>query len=475
MFDRHSRAGRGAGDSELMHSAHKTGLRPALWATSVFIVAAVGAMALISLVPARPWEDHFQIALNFRNEGALVVDGVHAIFRPPGFPVLFGSFLTAWDAASTGLGARLDATAALNRLPVFHSLLLGAMAVAIFAVSKRGVPLFAAALTSLALTLNPLTLSIAIIATYHLTFLVAVTVVMAFVVVSPAGGLLTRRFGEGLAWGAVALVKPVALAYPAYLLLLPGLGIWKRVRTVMAVALGVVTIIAPLIAYNWLRVGEPILTSQGGFALWGTSVEAIPDDDSFLNWQSIWFKHGMQIYAAVTGEDEYSQTTFNRESIPLNRAFGAAALRNIAEAPHIYLNNVLRNSVSFSVSSMQFWPALLPSRNKDKLLFNMVAAPFIYMFISLSVLGGVIGLLMRSGDAIHGLLLLLAVIGAHAISFATELYTIAKYPALAVLFCVFVSTMYAALLRRTHYRLLGVALPGAMLLWGVLASAVMLR
>ena len=66
---------------------------------AVFIVATiVVAACVLSRATPIAWEDHFQIGQNLRSTGALTIDGVPSIFRPPGYPGFVAASLWIGDA-----------------------------------------------------------------------------------------------------------------------------------------------------------------------------------------------------------------------------------------------------------------------------------------------------------------------------------------------------------------------------------------
>lgn len=439
----------------------------------VGLVAAAAAYALASRGFAYPWEDHLAIALELRNKGQLAANGVYAIFRPPGFPVMFGSFLAAWDALAGSNATPLDQGGALDRLHAFHAPLVGIFAAAAYALFRRSSRAATAGIAAMAVSLNPLTISATAVASYHLAFIVGAMLALQLAIAAPLGDGVKQRFADGFAWGALALVKPVTLVYPAVIALLTGRHMVGRVVAAVASSAGAAIVVAPIVFANWVNVGAPVLTSQGGFAIWGTSVEPIPDNARFLDWQSIWTRRGMQIYTETTGEREFDLATFNRESIRLNNAFAAAALASIRAAPQVYSSNVVWNAIGFVASGMQFWPRLAPARRGGDPLFEAVAVPFLFVLATLAGLGGFWGILARDRVAIFAFAVFCATIFAHAISFTTELYTIAKYPTLALWVGVFFGRLDALWGGAQNRIAPGMAAALVFLAWAIAATLVM--
>ena len=73
---------------------------------AVFIVSSMLSLLLLSKVTPMVWEDHFEIGQNLRSTGALTIDDVPSLIRPPGFPAFVAASLWIGDV----LSARKDTT-----------------------------------------------------------------------------------------------------------------------------------------------------------------------------------------------------------------------------------------------------------------------------------------------------------------------------------------------------------------------------
>jgi hypothetical protein len=141
---------------------------------AIFIITSI--LSLLILAKATPivWEDHFQIGQNLRSTGALIVDDVPSIFRPRGFPGFVAAWLWVGDAISGArdIAAPRSAGRDLRTIISAQAILLGVMATVLFYwASLRGGPIVAAGL-AIAAALNPYSLALADVATYHLLFVV---------------------------------------------------------------------------------------------------------------------------------------------------------------------------------------------------------------------------------------------------------------------------------------------------------------
>jgi hypothetical protein len=99
-----------------------------------------------------------------------------------------------------------------------------------------------------------------------------------------------------------------------------------------------------------------------------------------------------------------------------------------ADDRRIYARNVLHNFVSFNLDAMGFWNAFLVKHNKR--LVAQLSWFWIWSLTVLAATGLVWGAAGRGDDCPMVAAIYLGIVVAHAISFATELYTAAKLPLL---------------------------------------------
>lgn len=407
---------------------------------AIFIVTLAISLVLLSKASPITWEDHFQIGQNLRSTGALTIDGVPSILRPPGFPGFVAAALWVGDAMTTpGESLSSRRTERDQRIVTSaHGLLLAAMAAALFFwVSLSNSSILAAGI-AFAGSLNPFSLALANVGSYHLLFVV-------MTIVSTLALLLLRRFSSGPAaiatgmlWGLTSLVKPVTLVIPFFVapLMLCRTPRNLAIRSTGLLLVGMALTIAPYVARNYLVTGQPIVTAQSGFAFWGTSIEKVGPDEPFLVWQPIWWKYGMPIYSTVTGATEYSGAVINTHALQLNTAFSREARQNILAAPDIYLHNVMHNFISFNLDTMEFWNKFFIVHNKR--LAQALSKLWIIGMTGLAAAGLIWGCAKRDDDAMTVTAIYLGIVIAHAISFATELYTVSKLPLIVLGFALLV-------------------------------------
>jgi hypothetical protein len=441
---------------------------------AVFIVVSVISLLLLSKATHLDWEDHFRIGQNLRSTGGLTIDGLPSIFRPPGFPAFVATVLWIGD----GISASKDSPAPRSperdqRTVVFaQALLLGAMAAALFLWASRESGFIVAAGLAVAATLNPFSLSLANVATYHLLFVVMLTfstLVLLSLRSSPQSSD-PSMVGVGLLWGLTSLVKPVTLVIPFFIapLMLIRRPLRSAVRSIILIGIGMTLIVGPYVMRNTFITGQPFVTAQGGVNFWGSSVEKMGPDQRFLVWQPIWWKYGMPIFSKVTGSTEYNEPAQNAYALQLNDEFWKETRHNIAAAPQIYLTNVARNFISFNLDTMEFWNKFFVAHNK-----RLVEALSEFWIISLMILAaaGVIwGCIGKDDDAMTVVAVYLCIVIAHSISFATELYTISKFPLIVLGFALLLRRLDVMPRYRVPARGIACGMAGVAVIISVLAA-----
>jgi hypothetical protein len=396
---------------------------------AVFMIVSILSLFLLSKATHLDWEDHFRIGQNLRSTGALTIDGQPSIFRPPGYPGFVAA--TLWIGDLVSASSSLPRSAERDqRIVVFaQGILLGAMAAALFVWASLWNGVVVAASIAFAATLNPFSLALANVATYHLLFVVLLTFsTLALFLLRGASRVSVGALGAGLLWGLTCLVKPVALLIPFFIapLMLIRWPLRSAIRSIMLIGVGMILIVGPYVVRNALVTGQSFVTAQGGVVFWGSSVEKMAPDQSFLEWQPIWWKYGMPIFSKVTGSSDYSEPLQNTYALQLNAEFWKQAKQNIAAAPGVYLHNVARNFISFNLDTMEFWNKFFVAHNKR--LVQTLSDIWIICLMILSAAGVIWGCMRNDDDAMTVVAVYACIVVAHSISFATGLYTISKFP-----------------------------------------------
>jgi hypothetical protein len=156
----------------------------------------------------------------------------------------------------------------------------------------------------------------------------------------------------GALWGLAALVRPVTLPLPLFvlgMLFARGLRGRRAAGACFAFSIAMALAIAPWTLRNFRIAGRVVpVNVQGWAAVWGSTVEPLPLDANEYQWRSIGIKHLQPLYRHVTGED-YSYLGFLKHNVALESAFKQAALANIRERPRVYLWNVARGLLGLSL------------------------------------------------------------------------------------------------------------------------------
>ncbi len=399
---------------------------------AVFIITSVISLGILSKTSPIVWEDHFQIGKNLRSTGALTIDGCPSVFRPPGYPGFVAASLWIGDAISNlrNLPAERSTQHDLYIVVTAQSILLGAMASVIFFWATLWGNFILAASIAAAAVLNPYSLALANLASYHLLF-------VAFAIFSILGQFLLRgsspstrliALGIGLLWGLTSLIRPTTLVIPFFIivLMLFRCPIRHAIKSSGWILVGLILIVGPYVGRNYLITGQPIVTAQGGFAFWGSSVEKMGPNEAFLDWQPLWWKYGMPIFSRVTGSTEYSELLLNTYAIQLNAEFSKEARQNIIATPKIYLFNVLHNYVFFNLDTMEFWNKYFIVDNKA--LVHTLSQIWIVCLMIMAATGSIWGGIKNDDNALIVIIVYLGIVIAHSISFASQLYTIGKLP-----------------------------------------------
>jgi 4-amino-4-deoxy-L-arabinose transferase-like glycosyltransferase len=441
---------------------------------AIFMVTSIVALLMLAKATPIVWEDHFKIGQNLRSTGTLTIDDVPSIIRPPGYPAFVAAALWISDAIHARKDVSADSTQERDQRTVVFAqgILLGTMAAALFFWASLWSGSVAAASIALAAALNPYALALANLLSYHLLFVVLLTFsTLALALLrgrSQPSGL--SALGVGLLWGLTSLVKPVALIIPIFA---AALMLIRRPRhhaltSTILLGVGMILMVGPYVARNYSVTGQPFVTAQAGFAFWGTSIEKIDPDQPFLVWQPIWWKYGMPIFTKITGSAQYSEPLINAYAVQLNAEFSKQARQNITAAPDIYLYNVARNFISFNLDTMAFWNKFFVAHNKR--LVQVLSEFWIVCLMALAAAGAIWGCLRNDDDAVTVTAVYLCIVVAYSISFATELYTISKFPLIILCFALLVVRLENTPRYRMLARTLACGTAGFALIISVLAA-----
>jgi hypothetical protein len=391
-------------------------------------------------------EEHFALGRRLHETGSLGA----RLLRPPGYPAFVATVLWTRDALSAAGALRFDDAFAVSVAQRLALLLCSGF---VFRQALRDRSPFAAFCLATLFSCNPLSVVLSGTLSYPLLDMLLVclgTLLLARITSEqprwwPAGLL------AGVVWGLAAMVRPVALALPGFVLgigLLRRPGSWRHLLAVTgALALGMASIVGPYTLRNFALTGRLVpVCAQGGFALWGSSAARPTRGAAYVDWRRIWQKQGLPIYTRITGHKEYSLDLLTQYAPELDAAFRSAALANITRHPETYLFNVVNNLCRYPLDTSDWWWQRFLWVNAGRPWdSNGVAPPAAAswpwirladaLVVALSVCGlaGIVVGLWRSDPWAEPILVVYAMswVG-HGLTFTMSRYTYARLPLLVL-------------------------------------------
>lgn len=298
-------------------------------------------------------DEWFGLGCNLAVHGTLGWGDEPILLRPPGYPAFIAGVLRI----TTRVPARLTQSytePALEMVCLAQALLLAATAALLFAWLRRRVGDALAFAAALLYGLNPYALVLPGLLHYdvlHLFLLVAGCAALDRAL-GRASLCLAPLLGAGALWGIVALVRPVTLPLPLFVLVMilaRGLRGRRAAAAALVFSLAMGAVIAPWTLRNYRLAGRIVpVNVQGWAALWGSTVVPLSLDPNEYQWRRVGVTYMQPIYRGVTGT-EYDYLGFLRHTVALEAAFKEDALRNLRQKPQVYLWNVARGFLSLSV------------------------------------------------------------------------------------------------------------------------------
>ena len=328
-----------------------TGERPkvAAWLAALLLVClAVWTASALWARPTGLVEEHFEIGQKLRATGSLG----GAVFRPPGYPAFVALVLWVRDAA--GLHAADSSTMIAAQRLAF--LLVSLLLFRLLAPTNPAGGFLVGAL----MFANPL--SVVMAGALNYAALDVVLILLGTLALAAATRDAEPRprptLAAGIVFGLAALVRPVALAVPAFAATVEWLGgRWAAGwRLLGGLSLGVLLVVGPYLLRNHAVSGRFVpVSAQAGFNLWASSLGTRGTDEPYVSWRSVWEGEGLKIYSRVTGEKDYSLPVFTSNSVRLNDAFTRAAIENIRRDPGTYAGNVVNSLWRFPLDTSAWW------------------------------------------------------------------------------------------------------------------------
>lgn len=299
-------------------------------------------------------DEWFPLGLNLAAYGTLGWGNDPILLRPPGYP----AFIAAVLRATTSVPAPITESygrVSIDMVVLAQGVLLAATAALLFAWlrGRVGVPLALAA--GVLYGLNPYCLVLPGLMHYDLLHL--------FMLVAGCAALdsaLTRTHrtlvplaAAGALWGLVALVRPVTLPMPLFvlaMLLARGLRGRRAAPAVLAFSLAMVAVIAPWTARNYKLTGRLIpINVQGWAAVWGSTVMPFTADPDEYHWIRVALDHYYPLHTRVTGEEKYTYLGYVKHNMEIEAELKKEAFANLRRQPQIYLWNVARAFLSMNL------------------------------------------------------------------------------------------------------------------------------
>ncbi len=459
-----------AGESHRVPSSGPEGARPtnhkALSLMLFLGILLVGVTFLYATLPVGEIEEHFEIGQRLRETGSLAGPGDPGLLRAPGYPALVAGVLLARDAGAAVLASLGAATTGAATTPaddrragderavqLAQSLLFSGAAVLLFWFAGRHHRPLEAACVAVVFALNPLSLIIAGALTYpplHVPLIAVATAYLGYWL-DGAGAGKRRAVLAGALWGLTTLVRPVSLILPFFVVVLLAVKHrwqWRVVAGGVALfTLGMLLPIGPYAIRNYVRSGRLVLvTSQGSFAVWGSTVEKLRPGEKYLLWTALWRREGMPIYTRVTGSSEFSLEEFDAHISELSDRFTRETWRNIRTHPEVYLHNVTRNLWWFNVDLMDYWLVFFQRKNAGGSASEPMSLPprarwsgsatrvWVAGLALLGLIGVAAGMRNRDLGAWAVALVYVMFCLAHSLTFMGPRYTYLKLPVLVVAF-----------------------------------------
>jgi hypothetical protein len=400
-------------------------------------------LASARALPIGPLEEHFLLGQRLHEEGSLGA----RLLRPPGYPAFVAATLWARD----GLRATGLLPGPLQRdevtVTLVQRLALLLVSCVVFREALRLTTAFGAFCLATLLSVNPLSLILAGTLSYPLLDMLLVALGTTLLARATGADRWRPLLLAGVLWGLAALVRPVALALPAFALVA---ALWRRpgswrpgLRAGAGLAMGMAAMVGPYALRNLALTGRLVpVCAQAGFALWGSSVARPLPGESYVGWVRIWREKGMPLFAEVTGSPEYSIDRLTEHALRLDAAFGRAARANIERDPGTYLSNVANNLLRLPLDTSGWWwqrflwvnagqplsgdePAPPDARARSRIAL----ADAFMLVLNLAGLAGILIGLARSDPWAEPILVVYAVLWlGNAFTFAASRYAYARLP-----------------------------------------------
>ncbi|MBI3267908.1 MAG: glycosyltransferase family 39 protein [Planctomycetes bacterium] len=406
-------------------------------------------------------DEWFDLGMNLRLHGSLAIgDALPVLLRPPGYPAFIAAVVPGYARLEAATEAERAAHSDRCRgaVQAAQSVLLALSSALLFLWLRGRLRPALAALAALLFGTNPYAVLLTGLLHYdvlHIFFIIGCGYALDRAVEARARPGLAIFFA-GAAWGLATLVRPVTLLLPLFvlgaLLLRFRPDTRKGLRLGLLFGLGMALAIAPWTLRNFRQTGRLVLVNaQGWTAFWGATVKPLPIDPNRFLWYRVYPESYAPVFERATGRS-YSYEELIRSALPVEDAFRAEALANVARDPACYAGNVATSLLAFNVGINSVFVEVFqrlqrtpdpPSREwfrpgSDQTFLRTgagtVFAWWTYALTACGLFGLVRGLASRDptwlvAGAIYGCLCV-----AHAVTWMDLMYYYVKFPFL-LLFC----------------------------------------
>ncbi|MEO8359971.1 MAG: hypothetical protein ABI672_08075 [Vicinamibacteria bacterium] len=399
--------------------------------------------------------DWFDLGANLATYGVLGFGNEPLVYRPPGFPAFVALVLKVVVDPASNSDDILN-TRGPSGVLTAQAIVLAIGAVELFLLMALRLRLFTAFAAALLFGTNPYSLAVASLVHYDVLAWAAILMLLlaldrAFQI-PDARVALAAFFGAGCVLAAGALIRPVAMLAPFFLVAVfwarkNGSARWKAYATFLA---GFAVVLLPWTARNFVVTGRVLpVHAQGWTATFVSSATAMVRNPDVYEWNAVARRYYLPLYKRVTGEETIETGTYARNVIALEDAARAATFVNLRAKPHIYLLNVFTGAKALCTqinagiltiytkaqTRTPFRPEWIAAGSRDNILRGPEGDSFRFLHDLLGltgVFGVCLALKRRDPFLAVPVAIALTIVATHALSYLDYYYYAVKMPFLVL-------------------------------------------